>query len=88
MPRKGLSMRKVREVLRLHFDAGLNARKIALSNPAVIEEMLGEMYSPDWLRKTAFEVGMVKRERKIDPVALFWKHATALKDMPDVRRMI
>lgn len=31
MPRKGLSMRKVREVLRLHFDAGLSARKIALS---------------------------------------------------------
>ena len=31
MPRKGLSMRKVREVLRLHFGAQLSARKIALS---------------------------------------------------------
>lgn len=31
MARKGLSMRKVREVLRLHFGAGLSARKIATS---------------------------------------------------------
>lgn len=31
MARKGLSMRKVREVLRLHFGAGLSARKIAAS---------------------------------------------------------
>ena len=31
MPRKGLSMRKVREVLRLHFGAGLSARAVARS---------------------------------------------------------
>ncbi|MDP3051358.1 MAG: IS21 family transposase [Eubacteriales bacterium] len=31
MPRKGLSMRKVREILRLHFDAGLSIRQVARS---------------------------------------------------------
>ena len=29
--RKGLSMRKVREILRLHFDAGLSTRQMARS---------------------------------------------------------
>lgn len=34
--------------------------------------MLKAMFSPDWLRETASKVGMIKRNRKIDPVALFW----------------
>lgn len=29
--RKGISMRKIREILRLHFDAGLSTRQVALS---------------------------------------------------------
>ncbi|MEW6082274.1 MAG: IS4 family transposase [Bacillota bacterium] len=43
-----------------------------VSNPSVIEEMLTEMFSPEWLRETASRVGLVKRNRKVDPVALFW----------------
>ena len=43
-----------------------------VSNPRAIEEMLHEMFSPDWLRETASRVGFIKRNRKIDPVALFW----------------
>ena len=31
-----------------------------------------EMFPDDFLRDTARETGFVKRERKIDPVILFW----------------
>lgn len=41
-------------------------------NAGPIEIMLNAMFSPDWLCQTASEVGLVKRNRKIDPVALFW----------------
>ena len=30
------------------------------------------MFTPEWLRETAAKVGYVQRERKIDPVTLFW----------------
>lgn len=42
------------------------------SNAGPIETKLNAIFSPDWLRQTANEVGLVKRNRKIDPVALFW----------------
>lgn len=42
------------------------------SNAGPIETMLNTMFSPDWLRQTASEVGLIKRKRKIDVVALFW----------------
>jgi hypothetical protein len=29
------------------------------------------MFSPEWLRKTAADVGYVKRNRKIDPAVMF-----------------
>lgn len=41
------------------------------SNP-VIEAELNKLFSPEWLRKTAKETGLIKRERKIDPVLMFW----------------
>jgi len=31
-----------------------------------------ELFQPQWLRNTAKETGLVKRKRKIGPVALFW----------------
>ena len=37
-----------------------------------IEKTLCEMFPPEWLRETAKESGLVKRERKIDPVIMFW----------------
>jgi putative transposase len=43
-----------------------------------VEERLTEMYSPHWLRSTARKTGLVKRERKIDPVYLFWTFALSI----------
>jgi len=37
-----------------------------------IEEELSSLFSPEWLRETAKETGFIKRERKIDPVLMFW----------------
>ena len=35
------------------------------------EEVMCDLFPPEWLRETAKEKGLVKRKRKIDPVALF-----------------
>jgi IS4 transposase len=40
--------------------------------PHIIEKNLCGIFSPDWLRQTAHETGLVKRERKIDPLIMFW----------------
>lgn len=37
-----------------------------------IEKDLCAMFSPEFLRKTAIETGLIKRERKIDAVVMFW----------------
>jgi len=37
-----------------------------------IEAELNKLFSPEWLRKTAKKTGLIKRERKIDPVLMFW----------------
>ena len=44
-----------------------NTRKI---DPSV--EYLTRLFPEDFLRSTAFEAGFIQRERKIDPVILFW----------------
>jgi putative transposase len=36
------------------------------------EKAMCDLFPPEWLRETAKEKGMVKRKRKIDPVAIFW----------------
>ena len=41
-------------------------------NTHIVEETLNRMFPPEWLRETARETGLVKRERKIDPVIMFW----------------
>ncbi len=38
----------------------------------IVEEKLNLMFPPEWLRATARETGLVKRERKIDPLIMFW----------------
>ena len=38
----------------------------------IIEKSLHELFPPDWLREKAKETGAIQRERKIDPVILFW----------------
>ena len=37
-----------------------------------LEDSLREMFSEEWLRQTAKETGLIVRERKIDPVIVFW----------------
>jgi IS4 transposase len=37
-----------------------------------LEDSLREMFSEEWLRQTAKETGLIVRERKIDPVIIFW----------------
>jgi putative transposase len=40
--------------------------------PNIIEKDLCTAFSPEWLRKTAQETGLIKRERKVDPTIMFW----------------
>lgn len=42
------------------------------ARPRVLEEELNKLFSPEWLRETAKEADFVQRERKIDPVLMFW----------------
>jgi putative transposase len=37
-----------------------------------VMESLNSMFSPEWLRMTARETGLIRRERKIDPTIMFW----------------
>jgi hypothetical protein len=41
-------------------------------DPLQFEKILNKMFSPEWLRKTAADVGCVKRQRKVDPAIMFW----------------
>lgn len=48
------------------------AAERSLAEQSFIEKDLCTMFSPDFLRKTAAETGLIKRERKIDAVIIFW----------------
>jgi putative transposase len=37
-----------------------------------LEDSLREIFPEEWLRQTAKETGLIIRERKIDPVIIFW----------------
>ena len=41
-------------------------------SPPTLEDSLLEMFPEEWLRQTAKETGLIVRERKIDPVIIFW----------------
>lgn len=43
-----------------------------VKNLQIIEQDLYSVFSTDWLRKIAQEMELIKRERKIDPVIIFW----------------
>jgi len=43
-----------------------------VTDPQIIEKDLCAIFSPEWLRNTALQTGLVKRERKIDPTIMFW----------------
>jgi len=38
----------------------------------LVERTLCELFPAEWLRNKAKETGLIKRERKIDPVIIFW----------------
>lgn len=42
------------------------------SGGTAFEQALCAAFPSEWLRKTAEKTGLIKRERKIDPVPLFW----------------
>ncbi len=44
----------------------------SIEDQNLIERELCELYPPDWLRETAKDTGLIKRERKIDAVIMFW----------------
>ena len=39
---------------------------------STLENPLRKMFPEEWLRETARETGLIKRERKIDPTIMFW----------------
>lgn len=41
-------------------------------SPPTLEDSLREMFPEEWLRQTSKETGLIIRERKIDPVIIFW----------------
>jgi hypothetical protein len=38
----------------------------------LLERELCAILPPEWLREKAKDTGLIKRERKIDPVTMFW----------------
>jgi len=38
----------------------------------IVEQELTSMFEPKWIRATANESGLIERERKIDPLIMFW----------------
>ena len=43
-----------------------------LDEQSVVEKDLCTIFAPEWLRSTAVESGLIKRDRKIDAAILFW----------------
>lgn len=48
------------------------ANDYSMAEQNFIEKDLCMMFSQEFLRKTAMETGLIKRERKIDPAIMFW----------------
>ena len=45
----------------------------------LVERELCNLFPSEWLRNKAKETGLIKRERKIDPVIIFWVLAIAME---------
>ena len=48
------------------------AEECSVAEQDFIEKDLCAMFSPEFLRETAAKTGLIKRERKIDAVIIFW----------------
>jgi IS4 transposase len=46
--------------------------KIPYYDPCIIEKDLCTLFSPEWLEHAARETGLIKRERKVTAVEMFW----------------
>jgi IS4 transposase len=44
----------------------------SLEEKNLVERELCDLFPPEWLREKAKDTGLIKRERKIDPVIIFW----------------
>jgi len=47
-------------------------RGVSQFRDGVVERELATMFESKWLRDKAKETGLIERERKIDPVIMFW----------------
>ena len=57
----------------LYFIIGISMRKGASQiGKDIVEQELTMMFESKWLRAKAKETGLVERERKIDPIIIFW----------------
>lgn len=52
--------------------ASKKLKEYSNTEQSFIEKDLCAMFSPEFLRETAIETGLIKRERKIDSVVMFW----------------
>jgi IS4 transposase len=48
------------------------AKGVSQIGKDIVEKELTTMFESKWLRSKAIETGLVERERKIDPVIMFW----------------
>ncbi len=53
--------------------------KVPSYEPDVVEKELYKVFSPEWLEHAAEETGLIKRERKIKSVIMFWVLVIALE---------
>jgi hypothetical protein len=46
--------------------------KTSFDEDNLVERELCKLFPPEWLRNKSKETNLIKRERKIDPVIIFW----------------
>ncbi len=61
------------EYVILYSIQGISMRKgVSQIEKDIVEQELTRMFESKWIRDKARESGLIERERKIDPVIMFW----------------
>ena len=47
-------------------------KRVSQFGKGIVEQELTNMFEPKWIRAAAKESGLIERERKIDPLIMFW----------------
>jgi len=47
-------------------------KRVSQFGKGIVEQELAKMFEPKWIRAMAKESGLIERERKIDPLIMFW----------------